>query len=394
MDGQARARRLAPLDTLRGGAALAVALFSHFQHFGGDKAGYPFMAVAPVAWLYQRSWLLVDLFFLLSGIVLTYRYLEPLARRQLDGREFFLLRLSRLYPLHVATLLVCAAVEWSLLARHESTVIYTGNNDLFHFFLQLTYLHGWFERGWSYNEPSWSVCCEVFVYLLFFLFASRTAASRRGGYVIACLASAFLGVAVQTKWSLPLPPDNMARALVGFFTGSLVFLGLEGLTPRAARRAGWACLAALAVVLVLANLIGYEAWIGSKPVVHSLVIFPLVLVAALKVPPLAAALSLRPLTFFGDISYAVYLCHVPLQMIALAVLRARGLAVATSQPWVLGVYFVVLVTVASAAHYGLEIPARRWLRRRALGAAAPAPAPPPAPTPASAPAIDSAADGG
>jgi len=54
----------------------------------------------------------------------------------------------------------------------------------------------------------------------------------------------------------------------------------------------------------------------------------------------------------------------------------------------------VLVTVASAAHYGLEIPARRWLRRRALGAAAPAPAPPPAPTPASAPAIDSAADGG
>lgn len=98
MDGQARARRLAPLDTLRGGAALAVALFSHFQHFGGDKAGYPFMAVAPVAWLYQRSWLLVDLFFLLSGIVLTYRYLEPLARRQLDGREFFLLRLSRLYP--------------------------------------------------------------------------------------------------------------------------------------------------------------------------------------------------------------------------------------------------------------------------------------------------------
>lgn len=360
-----RSSRLAPLDSLRGVAALSVALFSHFQHFGGDKSGYPFMSFAPVAWLYTRSWLLVDLFFLLSGMVLTYRYLEPLSKQRISGREFFFLRLSRLYPLHVATLLVCAAVEWSRLVRHAPTLIYSANNDLYHFFLQLTYLHAWFEHGWSYNEPSWSVCGEVFVYLVFFLFAAR----RSRSYVAACLIAVFVGIAVQTKWSLPLPPENMARALVGFFGGSLLFVGIDRLGRRAGRRLGWSCLVALALVLTLANLIGYESWIGSRPLVYSLVIFPLVLVAALKVPPVAALLSLRPLTFLGDISYAVYLCHVPLQMIALSILDARKLAVPTTQSWVLGLYALVLVAVATAAHYGLENPARRWFRARTLARA-------------------------
>ena len=125
--------RLAPLDALRGLAALGVSVFSHYQHFGGDKATYPLNSLLVGHWVYENAWLFVDLFFLLSGIVLTYRYLEPLGRGALDGRRFFGLRLSRLYPLHVATLGVCAAVEWTLMARHEPAVIYQGNNDLYHF---------------------------------------------------------------------------------------------------------------------------------------------------------------------------------------------------------------------------------------------------------------------
>ena len=233
-------------------------------------------------------------------------------------------------------------------------MIYPANNDIYHFFLQLTYLHTWFERGWSFNEPSWSVCSEVFVYILFFWFASR----RAGGYVVASIVTVFIGIAAQPKWSLPLPPGNIARAMVGFFAGSLLYLGMVQVDRRGGgARLGWACLIALAVVLTLANLIGYEAWVGSGPLVHSLVIFPLLLVAALRVRPLSYVLSLRPLTFFGDISYAVYLCHAPLQMITLRDPRRAQAERAHKEPWVLGVYAVVLIAVATTAHYGLEIPA-------------------------------------
>lgn len=359
--------RLAPLDALRGLAALGVSVFSHFQHFGGDRGKYPLNNFLPAHWVYENAWLFVDLFFLLSGVVLTYRYLEPIAARALDGRRFFNLRVSRLYPLHVAALLVCAAVEWTCLARHEPTIIYQGNNDLYHFTLQLLYLHTFFEHGWSFNEPSWSVSGEVLVYLLFFTCARRD----RRLYVPLAAIMVVVGIAVQSPgWNLPILNVLLGRALVGFFLGSLGYLAMNEMDRRGRGTAfGWGCLAALTVVCVLASLIGFRELIGTNPLPNVLAVFPLVIFASLRVPPLARLLSIRPLTFLGDISYAVYLIHVPLQMIFLYVMRATKTAIPTESPWMLVGFAAVLISAAAATHYGFERPVRRWLRGRAEGLA-------------------------
>jgi len=371
-----KAGRIESLDALRGVAALAVAVFSHYQHFGGDKSKYPYASSLPASWLYTHSWLAVDLFFVLSGIVLTYRYFEPLTRRLISGREFFVLRLSRLYPLHVATLLVCAAVEWPLLAEGKPTVVYEHNNDLYHFFLHLTYLHsGWFEQGWSYNMPSWSVCSEVFVYVLFYAFATRLPK----GYGYAGLATMFVGMAViMMKWSIPLFNYSMARAMVGFFAGSFLYFGMrEAERAGKARALGLGALGGFAAIAALAAWIGYDRWITGEPLPHALIVFPLAIVASSMVPPLAKLFSLRPFTFLGDISYAVYLMHVPLQMVTLTIAQRSGIKLPITEPWFLFAYAAVLVVASAAAHYGFERPARSWLRdrlspRKAPRAAAPA----------------------
>lgn len=354
--------RLAPLDALRGLAAVGVSVFSHYQHFGGDKAKYPLNNLLAAHWVYENAWLFVDLFFVLSGVVLTYRYLEPIASGALAGRRFLNLRISRLYPLHVAALLVCAAVEWTCLARHEPTIIYQGNNDLYHFTLQLLYLHTFFEHGWSFNEPSWSVSGEVLAYVLFFVYARR----GRDRYVWLAVGMVVLGIALQSPgWNLPILNSQLGRALVGFFLGSLGFMAMRALDRRGqGAMFGWVCLAVLAVICVLASLIGFHELIGSTPLPNALAVFPLVVFASLRVPPLARVLSLRPLTFLGDISYAVYLIHVPLQMIFLAIARAAHWEIPTQSPWLLAGFAVVLVSAATATHYGFERPVRRWLRTR------------------------------
>jgi len=354
--------RLQPLDALRGLAALGVSVFSHYQHFGGDKAQYPLNNLLVFHWVYENAWLFVDLFFLLSGIVLTYRYLEPIAGKALAGRQFLNLRISRLYPLHVAALLVCAAVQWTCMARHEPAIIYQGNNDLYHFTLQLTYLHTFFEHGWSFNEPSWSVSGEVLVYVLFFAYARRGHAS----YVPLAVAMVVLGIAVQSPgWNLPILNALIGRALVGFFLGSLGFLAMRHMDRRGQGATfGWACLGALALICLLASLIGFHELIGTNPLPNALMVFPLVAFASLRAPPLAWVLSLRPLTFLGDLSYAIYLIHVPLQMIFLASMRAAHRQIPTESPWLLAGFAVVLVLAATVTHYGFERPVRRWLRAR------------------------------
>ena len=368
MTDASRPIRLAPLDALRGFAALAVPTFTHFQHFGGDKSLYPYDSLALVHWLYVYSQFFVDLFFVLSGFVLTFRYLEPLSRQRIDAKGFFFLRFSRLYPLHLLTLLVCAGVEWTLMAQHQPTVIYS-QDDLYHFFLHLTFLQLWFEHGLAYNYPSWSVCAEVFVYVLFFLYARK----RSTVFSTASALTVFAGIAVLSGASLPLLNRNMARAMVGFFMGALAFQATERLDrARLGHTVGTSCLAALVSIVFIANRIGYDAWIGSDPLPYGLVLFPLLTVAALKTPPLAWLLSLRPLTFLGNISYAVYLSHVPLQMILLAVTRARHVTIPTSSPWFFWVWIATLVSVGTAVHYGFERPARSWLRNR-LVATTPAP---------------------
>ncbi|HVT07037.1 MAG TPA: acyltransferase [Polyangia bacterium] len=357
-----RTVRLAPLDALRGLAALAVPTFTHFQHFGGDRSTYPYDSLALVHWFYLYSQFFVDLFFVLSGVVMTYRYLEPLSDGRADGREFFVHRFSRLYPLHLLMLLVCAGVQWTLLANHHGPVIYA-QDDFFTFVLHLTFLHLWFERGPGYNYASWSVCAEVFVYVLFFVFAR----GRRKTFLIGSALSVFVGVAVLSGTAVPLLNRNMARAPVGFFMGVLTFLAMRHVSRRGWGPAvGAACLGFLIAVLVVANTISYEAWIGSDPLPYGLALFPLLTMAALYFPPLSRVLSARPLTFLGDISYAIYLTHIPVQMILLSFTAVRGIQLPTTRPWFFWAWVGSLLILGTIVHYGFERPVMAWLRQRLL----------------------------
>ena len=367
MNEKSSGGRLVALDGLRGIAALGVALW-HYQHFGGDPAAYPYRSIPPVEWMYARGWVLVDFFFLLSGCVFTFKYLEPVAAGRVSVRDFFVLRISRVYPLHVATLIVVAAIQWWRLWHHEPTLLYQ-NNDLYHFVLNLLFLHaGWFEAGFQYNNPSWSVGVEVFVYLVFFWLASQP----RSRYVPGAIAFVLFSLGVfKLGWTYPLFNELIARAISGFFLGSLLFLVLRKVEAAGlSARVGAASLTTLGVIGVLAHFIGYDAFIGFNGFrivpSHVLVLFPLVLVVALTVTPVARLLALRPLLFLGDISFTVYLVHVPLQMVMLLVYQARGTSPETSTRTFFWTFIVLLLAVSAAIHRFFEVPVRAWMRDRFL----------------------------
>ena len=112
-------KRLAYLDSLRGVAALVVAGFWHYQHFalGYQPSGYPFEAapgynLQPLSLFYHYGFLGVDFFFILSGIVFSYVYLNRISKREIGPKEFWRRRFARLYPLHLATLLATAGLIW------------------------------------------------------------------------------------------------------------------------------------------------------------------------------------------------------------------------------------------------------------------------------------------
>src|SRR2546425_4022874 len=87
--------RITELDSLRGGAALAVVLWHYKAHFGAAPL---YQVLAP---FYLGGFLFVDFFFVLSGFVLAKTYWT-------ESRRFLIFqnvaeRIARLYPLHFVT---------------------------------------------------------------------------------------------------------------------------------------------------------------------------------------------------------------------------------------------------------------------------------------------------
>ena len=92
-------RRFAALDSLRGVAAIGVAAY----HIHGS--GLLFNSA-----LVRSGWLWVDFFFVLSGFVIAASYGDRLAQG-FAVRRFMLLRLGRIYPLHIAMLALYLGIE-------------------------------------------------------------------------------------------------------------------------------------------------------------------------------------------------------------------------------------------------------------------------------------------
>ena len=151
------------LDTLRGFASFAILIW-HYQHFFFDGIERPpnfdrtvqpgYIILKP---LYEYGEFAVYLFFILSGFIFFCMYSDGIARRSVSLKAFVLNRFSRLYPLHILTLLLTFGLQLIHLQLLNSYFVYQ-HNDLKHFLLQLGFMSFWgFQDGHSYNGPIWSV---------------------------------------------------------------------------------------------------------------------------------------------------------------------------------------------------------------------------------------------
>jgi len=97
------------------------------------------------------------------------KYLSRIQNKSISGRDFFIFRFSRIYPLHLATLCLIAILQIFYYSNRQTYFVYQ-NNHRFDFLLNLFMANSWGTKvRLSFNVPIWSVSAEVLVYLLFFL---------------------------------------------------------------------------------------------------------------------------------------------------------------------------------------------------------------------------------
>lgn len=153
---------IAALTGIRAIAAWWV-VFGHFQEH--LAALFPFCK--HLVLITHRGYLGVDLFFCLSGFVLAHNYLQKFrVVRPREYGQFLWLRLARMYPVHLFTLLLLMlGVLAAGLLNYKLNM--PGRLTGIDFVRNLFLVHAWgFAPDVSWNGPAWSISAEWFAYLL------------------------------------------------------------------------------------------------------------------------------------------------------------------------------------------------------------------------------------
>lgn len=286
----------------------------------------------PVHFFLDQGHLAVRTFFVLSGFVLTAGY----GRSQWSRRNLLrygVARFARIFPVYLLSLAIVAYFMFKTGTAREITTY-------------VLVLQGWMSSaGTGWNTPAWSLSCEFFFYLCLppvLIWLGRTSKWRI--WVLALIALVLSPMLRRAGMPLNWKPIlHLGDFMVGI-VAARIYTGI-----RFRRRGYWLYLPAIAcglLFIVFPNLLAGVTDLGTvlRPLNGMLV-----LGLALGGGVLARFLSTVSAQYLGQVSYSMYILHVPL-------LWWYGTHQSAT------IYIVGVILASAAAFEWVEKPANRWLR--------------------------------
>lgn len=365
-----REARYLGIEALRFFCAIAV-VFWHYQHFYlgfDDVFVVPFTRDMQPLWsltrpFYEYGYLSVWIFWQISGFIFFWKYHDEIAAGRVGAWSFFVLRFSRLYPLHFATLIAVAALQLVYGATHAGAAFVYDDNDLYHFALNLVLAPAWgFEKAMSFNGPIWSVSVEVLVYALFFALSSRMRIGLVGRLCVVGAAIVLWGL--NSRFGQVPGLRMILNCIAYFYMGGVVHALTTKMSARTLR-----ALAPIAVIaaLALARLTFTDEATTPKWAVLGFATLLLIGFLGLDLWPWIdrAFERLAPLS---DTTYSSYLVHFPIQLIAVTLTDRLGFArTIYDAPLALILFLAATFGLGWVVFHRFERPAQSWLRQRMRG---------------------------
>jgi peptidoglycan/LPS O-acetylase OafA/YrhL len=295
--------------------------------------------------LYNNGYMAVQIFWVISGFIFFWKYGDAVYQKSVSASKFAVWRLSRLYPLHFVTLIAVALLQPVYQLGHSEPFIGAPNN-VSNFLLQLVMASNWFS--WSritFNVPIWSVSAEILAYVAFFLVVRWL----RPGIALCA------GMVVVTKLiGSSIPAIDCMQF---FFMGGLVQRALARLDARYQVPVFWGALGVVAVVILRARW-GYA--ISGTP----LLLLAAGIVIAFSLLDTIIKRDMTGLSRLGDLTYASYLIHFPLQLVLVIGVDALGFGRAVFlSPIALASFVVGTFLLSTLVYHHFERPAQDMVRR-------------------------------
>jgi peptidoglycan/LPS O-acetylase OafA/YrhL len=281
------------LQGLRGLAVLAVVIYHC----------HPRLAGTPVYYASLWGWAGVNLFFVLSGFLITSILLES-RNQEKYFRNFYGRRALRIWPVYVLVLVVC----------YLNAPWFTGPPVLEAFrtapwWAYLLFLQNLFHLTLPPSVgPTWSLAIEEQYY---FLWAPVVRLMRRPLWLATVLAAALLSAPLFRLTHLAwITPTHTLTHIDGIAMGSLLAIGLHTLPLN---RPAWLYVGIAGIVigfLSAGTIAGGTAFLDTALTTGFGGAVLAFIASTGARNPLNAALRRGPLAFYGRISYGMYMTHI------------------------------------------------------------------------------------
>ena len=357
----ARKPQLPALTGIRTLLAFNIVLF----HFTPPHLG-------PLRPFVQNGFVFVNVFFLISGYILTYNYVDRAAT--LVKRQFWLARLARLYPVYLLALLISfemLKLEWSARSAAE--------------FWKGLVLTPMLLQGWSpslatfWNTVAWTLSCEVAFYAAF-PWLIKLPWPRKPSRLILLILGLWVIDILPASLYLIFNPDNLTEPVTRYTSTTLIRFLKYTPIPYAATFMAGITLARLQLAVTITQrrraAIAAAALTGlglffyfATPhlpylIMHGGILLPLFacLVFGLSGQhPIASVFAWGPLLLVGESSYCLYLLHFNVYLLIHNHHLTERLHVAAFDPWI---SYAALIAISVIVYKFVENPARKAILGR------------------------------
>ena len=345
----------------------------------------------------------MSIFFVLSGFIITYTYYD-FFRKNPSAKaswKFFIARFARLYPLYLFT-----TVSMILLLNQGVPTNYFATGFEFISFITLT--QSWFNFQHVINASAWSISTECFFYLMFVLcmiglssckMATATAAQikRRavaftiiflmllyGIFIFRDQITDFLTPYIAHRnnslvWSWISyfsPPIRLGEFIIGALAARLYMVSAETSQPKGKKKHHYFFVVSIAciILLIFYNIthLGYDTYLyfltsnfGFAPFIAY------ILYASCRYPGrFTQWCSHRWMVAGGEISYSLYMMQFIIFFWPFYNLfpKPQWYEITTSEWFIVSfsvLFYIVLVTfVAIITYRWIELPSRRYIRKK------------------------------
>jgi peptidoglycan/LPS O-acetylase OafA/YrhL len=326
-------------------AFFAAWVFIYHVDLHAHFSGY----LGPAACLIRRGYLGVDGFFLLSGLILA-RVHPELAQSPAGAVRFWGKRLARVYPVHLAVIvllaiLVCSGLALGMTPRDPERF------TLPSLLQNLLLIQGWgLSDHLAWNYPSWSISTEWAGYLLFpalWFHIGRWPNIAVAPLIVLCIPALGL-VEYLSGQGLNL---TFADSLLRFFPEFIMGMAAAKLAPAYLPGPLLAIIGLGGVVLCLLIHTDTGAVTGLW-----LILSALAMQADAQRPPMLSKLPF--LHFLGILSYAFYMSFATVELLLAQIYRHEGWDPANGKLTYAVAMTLLTFALALALHFVVEKPIR------------------------------------